>query len=66
MPWIARRAIGANRRSRANRRAVVRVEAIVADLAEAAERAEPEGGAVTAMWLDVVRDRCRSAVILSG
>ena len=49
MARIRRRAIRANRRAQANRRAVLRVKAVVAGFTEAAERAEPEGGIVTAI-----------------
>jgi hypothetical protein len=57
MPRVGRRAIDANPRSRANRRAVLRVEAVVARLTEAAESAKPEDGIITVMGLDVICDR---------
>jgi len=59
MPWITRRAIGADRAARANGRAVVRTEAIMARRAKASERTKPECGIVTAVWRDVICDRCR-------
>jgi hypothetical protein len=56
---IGWRAVSPNRRSQANRRAVVRAEPVVAGLAQAAERAEPEGIVTAAMRLDMVRDSRR-------
>jgi hypothetical protein len=52
MSRIARRAIGADRRPRTNGRAIATVEAIMAGLAEAAERAEPEGVVVASVWFE--------------
>jgi hypothetical protein len=58
MARICRRAVGTDRRpSRVSGRAVVGAEGVVAGLAKAAERAEPERGVVTVMPFDVIRDR---------
>jgi hypothetical protein len=62
---IARRAICADRKPRVRRRAVRRIQGVVAGLAEAAERPEPEGGVVTAVRLHVIGDgRRRHAACL--